>query len=109
MEMVFGVGKKTGNSGNQECWASGHPKSLIPPKPLPVPTRVCRASRQGWRSTLGMSFWEGAPPAPPAQDPSAGMLTGHQTPAPGSGWWGAAPHPHREPMAGRRGAQERRV
>lgn len=107
MEMRFGVGKIPENSGDQECWASGHAKSLIPPKPLLVPTRVCRASRQGWRSTLGMSFWEGAPPAPPAQNPSAGMLTGHQTPAPGSGWQGAAPHLHQEPMAGRRGVQER--
>lgn len=82
MEMVFGVGKKTGNSGDQECWASGHPKSLIPPKPLPVPTRVCRASRQGWRSTLGMSFWEGAPPAPPGPGPLC--RDAHWPPNPGT-------------------------
>lgn len=56
-----------------------------------------------------MSFWEGAPPAPPAQNPSAGMLTGHETPALGAGWSGAAPHPHQERTAGRRGVQERWV
>lgn len=86
MEMRFGVGEETGKSGDQECWASGHPKTLITPKPLLVLTRVCRASRQGWRSTLGMSFREGAPPAPPGQNPPAGMLTGHQSPVLGSGW-----------------------
>lgn len=103
MEMRFGVEEETGNSGDQECWVSGHPKPLL------LLTRVCRASRQGWRSTLGMSFWEGAPPAPPGQNPSAGMLTGHQSPALGSGWQGAAPQLYQEPMAGRRGVQERRV
>lgn len=98
----FGVGEEPGNSRDQKCWESGHPKSLIPPR-----TPACAyGGVQGFKTGLeehprdGITG-RGSPPQHPL--PLSSLKPPPRTPLRGSSL-ATEPHP-----SGQGGGEQPRI